>query len=383
MTPAVAASRVDVFRIPTRVTFGRGVSARVAEPLAQVGATRVLVVTDPGVVKAGLVEPTLERLRAADIPHEVYDGVVPDPTVGDVDRCFERARGFGADALVAVGGGSSIDTAKMAAVLMTNGGSVLDYVGIDRVPKPAAPVVAIPTTAGTGAEITINSVIADPAQHKKLVIISPNATALFALEDPDLTAGLPPFLTAITGMDTLVHAIESFVNKNTYPMTQALAIEAIRDAAWALPRAVKDGRDLEARERMMRAVVSASLAFSNTRLGNVHAMALPLGGWCHVAHGTAVAVLLPHVMDFNRVAAPERYAAVGEAMGVGRDAAASVRRTVELLEETGIPAHLSEHGVTEDKIPLMAKDAIQSGNIAVNPRETTLADLEALYRAAL
>ncbi|OGO73737.1 MAG: hypothetical protein A3G84_05800, partial [Chloroflexi bacterium RIFCSPLOWO2_12_FULL_71_12] len=297
------ATRIDQFRIPTRVMFGRGVAQKVAEPLAQVGAKRVLIVTDPGVVRAGLVAPIEERIREAGISYEIYDGVVPDPTVDDVARCFDRARDLRADALVAVGGGSSIDTAKMAAVLMTNGGTVLDYIGMDKVPKPAAPVIAIPTTAGTGAEITINSVIADPAQHKKLVIISPNATVLFALEDPDMTVGLPPFLTAITGMDTLVHAIESFTSKNAYRMTEVLALEAIRDAAWALPRAVKDGKDLEARERMMRAVVTASLAFSNTRLGNVHAMALPLGGWCHVAHGTAVAVLLPHVMDFNRSAA--------------------------------------------------------------------------------
>ena len=376
-------SKVDLFRIPTRIMFGRGVAMRVAEPLQQLGAKRVLVVTDPGVVKVGLVEPILERLRDAGIAYEVYDGVVPDPTVHDVARAYERAQDMKADALVAVGGGSSIDTAKMAATLMTNGGTVLDYVGIDKVPKPAAPVVAIPTTAGTGAEITINSVIADPDQHKKLVIISPNATALYALEDPDMTKGLPPFLTAITGMDTLVHAIESFTNKNTYPMTMALAYEAIRDATWALPRAVKDGSDMEAREKMLRAVISSSLAFSNTRLGNVHAMALPLGGWCHVAHGTAVAVLLPHVMDFNRSAATERFEIVGEAMGVGKDAKASVDRTFRLIEETGIPKRLSEVGVTDDKVPLMAKDASQSGNIAVNPRATTLADIEALYRAAL
>ena len=363
--------------------FGRGVALKVAEPLQQIGAKRVLIVTDPGVIGVGLVGPIEERLREAAIAYDIYDGVVPDPTVEDVRRCFERARESGAEALVAVGGGSSIDTAKMAAVLMSNGGSVLDYVGSDKVPRPAAPVVAIPTTAGTGAEITINSVIADPEQHKKLVIISPNATALFALEDPDMTVGLPPFLTAITGMDTLVHAVESFVNKNAYPMTQALAYEAIRDATWALPRAVKDGRDLEARERMLRAVVSASLAFSNTRLGNVHAMALPLGGWCHVAHGTAVAVLLPHVMEYNRPAAVARFEKVGEAMGVGSDSRAAVSRAFRLVEETGIPKRLAECGVTDDKIPSMAKDAIQSGNVAVNPRATTLADIEALYRAAL
>ncbi len=376
-------ARIDVFRIPTRISFGRGVALTLADPLRQVGATKVLLVTDLGVRKAGLVAPIEERLRDAKIPYEIYDEVVPDPGVGEVQRCFERAREAGVDAFVAVGGGSSIDTAKMAAVLLTNGGTVLDYVGLDKVPRPAAPVVAIPTTAGTGAEITINSVIADPEQHKKLVIISPNATALFALEDPEMTMSLPPFITAITGMDTLVHAIESYVNKSTYRTTQLLAREAIRDAGWALARAVKDGTDIEAREAMLRAVVNASLAFSNTRLGNVHAMALPLGGWCHVAHGTAVAVLLPHVMDFNRSAAPERYAEVGEGLGVKADGAVAVKRVFDLNEEIGIGAHLAKYGATADAIPSMAKDAMLSGNILVNPRATEQKDIEALYRAAL
>ncbi len=379
----MTATRVDVFRIPTRISFGRGVALAVAEPLKQLGARRVLIVTDKGVAKAGLVAPIEERLRDAGIAYEVYDDVVPDPGVGEVDRCFARAREYGAEALVAVGGGSSIDTAKMAAVLLTNGGSVLDYVGIDKVPRPAAPVVAIPTTAGTGAEITINSVIADPAQHKKLVVISPNATVLFALEDPEMTRSLPPFITAITGMDTLVHAIESFCSRNAYRMTELLALEAIRDAGRALPAAVRDGNDIDAREAMLRAVVTASLAFSNTRLGNVHAMALPLGGWCHVAHGTAVAVLLPHVMEFNRSVAPDRYGAVGEALGTKKDAKAAVERVFALNEEIGIPPRLRDVGVTEDAIPNMSADAMLSGNIAVNPRETRRDDIEALYKAAL
>jgi alcohol dehydrogenase class IV len=375
--------RIDTFRIPTRIQLGRGVALTLAEPLRQVGAKKVLIVTDPGVMKAGLVAPLEEKLREAGIAYEIYDQVVPDPGVAEVQRAYERAKDAGADAFVAIGGGSSIDTAKMAAVLLTNGGTVLDYVGLDKVPKMAAPVVAIPTTAGTGAELTINSVIADPEQHKKLVIISPNATALFALEDPELTVGLPPFLTAITGMDTLVHAIESFTSKNAYRMTELLALEAIRDAAWALPRAVKDGKDIDAREAMMRAVVTASLAFSNTRLGNVHAMALPLGGWCHVAHGTAVAVLLPHVMDFNRSAAPDRYAAVGEALGATKDAKAAVDHVFRLNQAIGIPTHLGPLGVDAGAIPNMAKDAMLSGNILVNPRATTQPDIEALYTAAL
>jgi alcohol dehydrogenase class IV len=375
--------RVDVFRIPTRIQFGRGVALTLAEPLRQIGAKKVLVVTDPGVIRAGLVAPLEEKLREAKIPYEIYDEVVPDPGVAEVQRAYERAKAVGADSFVAVGGGSSIDTAKMAAVLLANGGTVLDYIGMDKVPKMAAPVVAIPTTAGTGAELTINSVIADPAQHKKLVIISPNATALFALEDPELTTGLPPFLTAITGMDTLVHAIESYTSKNAYRMTELLALEAIRDAAWALPRAVKDGKDIDAREAMMRAVVTASLAFSNTRLGNVHAMALPLGGWCHVAHGTAVAVLLPHVMDFNQSAVPDRYATVGETMGAKKDANAAVDHVFRLNETIGIPPRLGPLGMDEGLIPNMAKDAMLSGNILVNPRTTAQPDIEALYKAAL
>jgi len=376
-------ARIDVFRIPTRIYFGRGVALTVAEPLRQIGATRVLLVTDKGVRAAGLVGPIEERLRDARIPYEIYDEVVPDPGVAEVERALARARAAGADAFVAVGGGSAIDTAKMAATLLVNGGAVLDYVGIDKVPRPAAPVVAIPTTAGTGAEITINSVIADPAQHKKLVIISPNATALFALEDPDMTRTLPPFVTAITGMDTLVHAIESFTNKNSYPMTAVLALQAISDVGRSLARAVRDGSDGEAREGMMRAVIAASLAFSNTRLGNVHAMALPLGGWAHVAHGTAVAILLPHVMDFNRGAAEERYAQVGEALGAGKDGRAAVRKVFDLNAEVGIPAGLRRVGVTADLIPSMTNDAMASGNIAVNPRATTAADIDALYRAAM
>src|SRR3989442_14230309 len=317
--PPVTPTRVDVFRIPTRVSFGRGVALTVATPLQQVGAKRVLVVTDKGVRNAGLVQPIEERLRDGGFTYEIYDEVVPDPGVGGVQRCYGGGKESGPDGFAAGGGGSSIDTAKMAATLLSNGGTVLDYVGIDKVPKPAAPVVAIPTTAGTGAEITINSVIADPAQHKKLVIISPNATALFALEDPDMTRTLPPFGTAITGMDTLVHAIESFVCKNAYPMTEQLALQAIRDAGRALPRAVKDGADMEAREMMLRAVVSASLAFSNTRLGNVHAMALPLGGWCHIAHGTAGAVLLPPGIDFQPPPAPHPFPPPGQGPGPEKD----------------------------------------------------------------
>ena len=376
-------ARVDLFRIPTRISFGRGIALTVADPLRQIGAKRVLLVTDAGVRGAGLVAPIEAALRDAKIPYEIYDEVVPDPGVAEVDRALARAKAYGADAFVAVGGGSSIDTAKMAATLLNNGGSVLDYVGIDKVPRPAAPVVAIPTTAGTGAEITINSVIADPAQHKKLVVISPNATAAYALEDPDMTRTLPPFVTAITGMDTLVHAVESYAGKGSYPMTAALALRAIRDVGASLARAVKDGTDMEAREGMMRAVVSASVAFSNTRLGNVHAMALPLGGWAHVAHGTAVAIVLPHVMDFNRTAAPERYAEVGEALGARKDAAAAVRRVFDLNAEIGIPSGLRNVGVTDDLIPAMTKDTMSSANVGLNPRATTAADIEALFRAAM
>ena len=379
----LASASVNLFRIPTRIAFGRGVASRVAEPLQEVGAKRVLIVTDRGVRKAKLLDPIEQALRDASLRYDIYDEVVPDPGVAEVERCFARYRETGAEAIVVVGGGSSIDTAKMAAVLATNGGSVLDYVGIDKVAKPAAPVVAIPTTAGTGAELCVNSVIANKDEHKKLVIISPNATPLYALEDPLMTVGLPPFLTAITGMDTLVHAIESFVCKNAYRASELLALEAVRYAARALPRAVRDGTDLEARELMMQSVIMATLAFSNTRLGNVHAMALPLGGWFDVAHGTAVAVLLPHVMAFNRDAAREKFETLATAMGEKADARRAVDHAFRLNEEIGIPKRLRDVGVREDGIDRMTDDAMKSGNIAVNPRPTARDDIVALYRAAL
>ncbi len=379
----LASPETNLFRIPTRIVYGRGVATKVAVPLAEVRAKQVLIVTDRGVRAAKLVDPIEQALRDAGIRYQIYDEVIPDPGVAEVEKCFVRYRESGAAAIVAVGGGSAIDTAKMAAVLATNGGSVLDYVGLDKVPKPAAPVVAIPTTAGTGAELCINSVIAHKDEHKKLVIISPNAAALYALEDPLMTVGLPPFLTAITGMDTLVHAIESFVCKNAYRATELLALEAVTDAAEALPRAVKDGKDVEARERMMQAVILATLAFSNTRLGNVHAMALPLGGWFDVPHGTAVAVLLPHVMAFNRPSAEEKFAALARAMGQRPDAKAAVQHAFRLNEEIGIPNRLRDVGVREDGIEKMTDDAMQSGNIAVNPRATTRDDIVALYEAAL
>ena len=379
----LASASVNLFRIPTRIAFGRGVASRVAEPLQEVGAKRVLIVTDRGVRKAKLLDPIEQALRDASLRYEIYDEVVPDPGVAEVERCFARYRETGAEAIVVVGGGSSIDTAKMAAVLATNGGSVLDYVGIDKVAKPAAPVVAIPTTAGTGAELCVNSVIANKDEHKKLVIISPNATPLYALEDPLMTVGLPPFLTAITGMDTLVHAIESFVCKNAYRASELLALEAVRYAARALPRAVRDGTDLEARELMMQSVIMATLAFSNTRLGNVHAMALPLGGWFDVAHGTAVAVLLPHVMAFNRDAAREKFETLATAMGEKADARRAVDHAFRLNEEIGIPKRLRDVGVREEGIDKMTDDAMKSGNIAVNPRPTARDDIVALYRAAL
>ena len=378
-----AAANVNLFRIPTRIVYGRGVSRRVAEPLQEVGASRVRVVTDKGVRQAKLLDPIEDALRTAGIGYEIYDEVLPDPGVAEVDRCFARYRAFAAQAIVVVGGGSSIDTAKMAAVLATNGGNVLDYVGIDKVARPAAPVVAIPTTAGTGAELCVNSVIANKDEHKKLVVISPNATPLYALEDPELTVGLPPFLTAITGMDTLVHAIESFVCKNAYRASELLALEAVKYAAEGLPRAVKDGKDIEARELMMQSVIMATLAFSNTRLGNVHAMALPLGGWFNVAHGTAVATLLPHVMAFNRDFATEKFAALAGAMGERPEPERAVEHTARLNEEIGIPRRLRDVGVKDDGIDRMTEDAMKSGNIAVNPRPTAAADIAALYRAAL
>ena len=386
----MATDRIWQFRQPAFVRYGFGVSALVGEEARQLGLARVLMVTDKGVRAAGLLEGALASLKGAGLEVEIFDDVESNPTTAIVDRALAHFKAAEADGVVAIGGGSAMDTGKAVAFLASNGGRVSDYFGVDKVKLPPRPCIAIPTTAGTSSEVTNNVVFTDPETHLKFAANSPNAAAARALIDPGLTLSLPPGLTAATGMDALTHALESYTTQGAYDLTEALALEAIRLIGRWLPTAVRDGQNRQARERMMMACLLGGIAFNQSRLTIVHALSHPVSGWCGTPHGVANAILLPHVMAFNVDYAQEKFARMAEALGaeprgmsLAEAAHAAVEKVRRMNDELGIPPGLSAVGVSADLIPAMATDAMKSGNIPLNPRPITYEDCVAIYRAAM
>ncbi|MGI6603531.1 MAG: iron-containing alcohol dehydrogenase [bacterium] len=378
------------FKNSTEIVYGSGSASRVGEILKPY--KKALTITDQGCMKANLLGPVQKSLVASGIAYEVFAEVEPNPAVEVVEQACELLQSFGADVIVAVGGGSSLDTAKAVGILATNGGKITEYEGVERVPVPAMPVVGIPTTAGTGSEVTINVVITDKAREYKFTIVSRNSACRYAVLDPELTVSMPPGLTAATGMDALTHAIESYTSLMSYPLSATLALEAIKIITRNLALAVYNGDNLVARDGMLMGCLMASLAFNNTRLGNAHAMSHPISAVFGVPHGIANAILLPYVMEFNSVAVPDRFAAIAEAMGednrglkVTQAAARAVEAVRELSQRIEIPSRLSaviSDPNAKDKIDKLADDAMKSGNIAVNPRKTTRKDIVALFEQA-
>jgi alcohol dehydrogenase class IV len=347
------------------------------------------VVSDPGVAKAGILPRVLSLLSDAGIGTEPFADVEANPSVETVNAATDRFRRTRASFVIGAGGGSAMDVAKVVGVLGAHGGSVHDYAGIGKVPGVGVPVVAIPTTAGTGSEVTVFSVITDRERRFKMTVGSPHIVPQVAVCDPELTASMPPALTAATGMDALTHAIESFVNIAHNPIAKTLALEAIRLIGRSLRTAYASGADRRARTEMLLASTLAAMAFSRTRLGNVHAMSHPLGAHYDVPHGVANAVLLPTVMEWNLVACYDTYPAVAAALGERveglprRAAAEAAVSAVRLLaRDVEIPARLRDVGVSRDGIPAMTEDAMKSGNVLVNPRRTTAADITALFETA-
>lgn len=378
------------FRQPAFVRYGFGVSSAAGEETRELGLARVLVVTDEGVRGAGLLDGVVASLEEADVAYEIFDEVEPNPSVETVEAALAHLQEMEADGVVAIGGGSSMDTGKTAAFLTTNGGKVTDYAGVGKVKVPGIPCIAIPTTAGTSSEVTNNTVVTDHSQHYKFGIVSPNAAATRALIDPGLTTTMPPTLTAATGMDALTHALESYTTKGAYLLTEALALEAIRLIGRWLPVAVEDGEDRRARERMMMACLLGGIAFNNSWLTNVHAMSHPVSAWYDTPHGVANAILLPHVMAFNVDYAPEKFADVARALdadttGMSTEEAAhtSVEKVRTMNRQLSIPPNLSSVGVDREHIPDMATDAMKSGNVKLNPRPTGYEDVVALFEEAM
>lgn len=377
--------------VPTDIHFGCGILRSLPAHVRALGGRRAFVVTDPGVRAAGIVDRMTALLEQEDIEFTVYDRVTADSGSTLISEAVTELKTIGADVVVGIGGGSALDTAKAVAALATNPGSPLDYTGLNKVTVRPVPFVAIPTTAGTGSEVSLWSVFTDDAKKLKVAMGGVLLYPAVALCDPELTLELPAPLTAATGMDALAHAIECYTNDACQPMSGALALRAVELIGTHLRRAALNGRDRQSRYAMMLASTMAGVAMNPTRLGLAHALAMPLGSWSlKIPHGIAVAVTLPVVMQFNCTAAPDRFVAVARALGervddaspldAARRAAAAVRR---LADDVGIPTGLSGCGLSEQHVSEVIDEAMKSGNVVVNPRRTSPQQLSDILRSAL
>lgn len=378
------------YHIPTAIEFGWGSLTRLAGLVKGLNGTRALVVGDPGVLKAGLVERVAGELAAAGIPVVTFTDVESDPDARSVDSGVQLAKSKECDIVVGVGGGSALDVAKVIGLMLTNPGNIRDYAGVDKVERPGVPVIAIPTTSGTGSEMTIWSELSDKEKKTKFGVGSVLNCARVALLDPELTLSLPPTITAATGMDALTHALESYVNKATQPISEAMSEQSMTLIARSLRVAVAQPDNAHARADMLLASTLAAMAFNSTRLGLVHAFAMPLGSRFHIPHGLVNAIMLPVVMRYNLPGNLGKFARIAEIFGEPvaglslRDAAERSVAAVESLKaDVGITAKLGQFGMTEADLDGVADEALLSGNVPVNPRQPTREDMKSLLRAEL
>jgi alcohol dehydrogenase class IV len=382
--------RITLFRTTKRIVFGVGAIEKVGAEVQGLKKKKVLVVTDPGIVQAGLLEPLKHSLQAANIPFALFDGVEPDPRLEVVRQCAELGQKEGVEALIGYGGGSSLDIAKVAAVLLTNEGDLAQFFGIDLIPNPGLPVILIPTTAGTGSEVTPIAILSDTREKLKKGIVSPYLFPEVALLDPQLTVGLPPLVTALTGLDALIHAIEAYTSVNAFDLTDHLAFRAMELLYDNIRTAYARGEDLEARARMLEGSLLAGIAFANAGVTAVHAFAYPLGGEFHVAHGLANSVMLPHVMRFNLLGNLPKFADIGSALGLDTDpltdkeAALEALEAIEdLMEDLTIPRRLRDLSIPQEAIPSLAEGVMKVTRLlANNPRRISLEDARRIYEEA-
>jgi alcohol dehydrogenase len=372
----------------TRVVFGAGTMARLGELTRELGGTRVLLVTDPGLEEAGHPQRALEVLRQAGLEAFLFDGVEVNPTSRHVEAALEAARAHRIDFLVAVGGGSAMDCTKGVNFLLTNGGTMLDYKGFGKATKPMLPSLSVPTTAGTGSEAQSYALIADEKSHMKMACGDRKAAFRVAILDPEVTVSQPARVTAVTGMDALSHAVESYVTTRRNPLSDLFAREAWRLLEGNFAKVLREPADLEARGAMQLGAHFAGRAIEASMLGACHACANPLTAHYGLTHGTAIGVLLPHVVRFNAPAAGELYADLAHDIGLtnGDEAAgaeALARRLDELLRAAGLPTTLTECGISPGILPVLAEEAAQQWTGKFNPRPVGEAELLQLYEAAL
>ncbi|MEL7099642.1 MAG: iron-containing alcohol dehydrogenase [Pseudomonadota bacterium] len=376
------------FNTTPSVRFGPGLLADLGEIAKPFG--RALIVTDPGMLATGIVDRAEAALDASSVPHSRFDAVTADPPEAVIFAAAEAAKG--ADVVIGLGGGSSIDAAKLAALLARSGEALKDIYGVGNAQGPRLPLIAVPTTAGTGSEVTPISIVTTGASEK-MGVVSPVILPDIALLDPELTLGLPAHVTAATGIDAMVHAIEAYASAspNNNPVSRALSVEALRLMGAALERAVHAPDDIQARGDMLLGSLLAGQAFANSPVAAVHALAYPIGGHFKVPHGLSNALVLPHVLRFNAVTTPTPYAALlphtfpDLSHLEGQEAAAAFADALEdLSTRCGLTGGLRGVGISASDIPLLARDAMNQTRLLVNnPRDVTEADAAAIYEAAL
>ena len=371
--------------------FGAGSRKVIAEEVAKRGYKKALIVTDKDLIKFGVADQVIAVLKDANIPYEIFDEVKPNPTVKNVKAGIAAFQAAGADFMIAIGGGASMDTSKAIGIIINNPefSDVVSLEGVANTKKKSVPVIALPTTAGTAAEVTINYVITDEENVKKMVCVDPNDIPTLAIIDPELMLSMPRGLTASTGMDALTHAIEGLITLGAWEMSDMFETKAIEMIAKWLPKAVENPSDIEARDGMATAQYIAGMAFSNVGLGLVHGMAHPLGAYYDIPHGVANALLLPFVMEYNKEAAKAKYRTIAEAMGVDTSsmsddeaADAAVKAVKDLAIRVRIPQHLSEIGVPESGLPTLAQAAFNDVCTPGNPRQTNVEEILAIYKKA-
>lgn len=383
-------TKIISFRTPHLILAGLGACERLPGEVKSLEAKKVLVVTDKGVISSGSVDKIKERLENESIGVEIFDKVIPDPDIACAEACIEMVKKNKYDLLLGIGGGSSMDIASIASVMFTNPGTVYDYFGVNLIKKPGVPTILIPTTAGTGAEVTPNAVLTDAREKLKKTIVSPHILPKVAIIDPLLTVSMPPSVTSSSGMDALTHAVESYTSMNATILTDLFAKEAIKMIGRSLRTAVAKGDNLKARYDMAIGSLYAGIPLANAGVTAVHALAYPLGGQFNIPHGVANGLLLPYVMEFNALGNPTKFARIALYLGEKVDhlqlveqARHAAKAVKELYKDLDLPQSLNDLKIPREAVPAMARAAVAIARLMVNnPRSMTAKDAEKIYEAA-
>ena len=384
-------TKIISLRSPHLILAGFGASDRLGQEAMNIGAKKALVVTEKGVMRSGIGKNIRDHLEKNAVRVEIFEEVMSDPDIANAEACIEMAKKDRYDLIVGVGGGSSMDIASIASVMMTNAGTVYDYFGINLVKNPGIPTILIPTTAGTGAEVTPNAILTDTKEKLKKAIVSPHIFPRVAIVDPLLHVSMPPSVTSSSGIDALTHAIESYTSNNATILTDLFAREGMIMIGRSLRTAVANGNDMGARYDMAIGSLYAGISLANAGVTAVHALAYPLGGQFNVAHGIANGLLLPYVMEFNVLGNIPKFAQIAQLLGEKLDhlslldqAYQAAKVVKAIYRDLKIPQSLTELKVPKEAIPGMAKAAINVTRLmGNNPRTMTVQDVEKIYEKAI